>query len=386
MDYAMPRAEDFPMFKLDTVCTPCTHNPLGTKGCGEAGAIGSPPAVINAVLDALAPLGVKDFDMPASPHRVWEAMQKGSVSPTQQPQQPRWPPVRKAARLPEHGRKTPCMPSPSNVPPPLADAVKLAAARRQAAGRRPDPAGVDEAAPGATRSNWPTWAAIKELAGIRKDGNAFVIGAMARHCDVAEQRRGQGRLSRRWPSWPAHIGDRQVRAHGHHRRLGGQQRSGRLLSQRGAGLGRDGRQTTQREIAADDFFQGMFATALEDGELITAIRFPIPKRAAYEKLRQKASQLPARSACSSRSPTAACASRSPAAATACSATPGWKTALTQELHARSGGRREDRRRATCRSDLHASAAYRANLISVMAQRAVAKALSSSDAAPPATTR
>lgn len=88
MDYAMPRAEDFPTFKLDTVCTPCTHNPLGTKGCGEAGAIGSPPAVINAVLDALAPLGVKDFDMPASPHRVWEAMQKGSVSPTQQPQQP----------------------------------------------------------------------------------------------------------------------------------------------------------------------------------------------------------------------------------------------------------------------------------------------------------
>ena len=75
MDYAMPRASDFPIFKLDTVCTPCTHNPLGTKGCGEAGAIGSPPAVINAVLDALKGLGVKDFDMPASPSRVWEAIQ-----------------------------------------------------------------------------------------------------------------------------------------------------------------------------------------------------------------------------------------------------------------------------------------------------------------------
>ena len=80
MDYAMPRAEDFPEFKLGTVCTPCTHNPLGTKGCGEAGAIGSPPAVINAVLDALAPLGVKDLDMPASPHRVWEAMEKGRLA------------------------------------------------------------------------------------------------------------------------------------------------------------------------------------------------------------------------------------------------------------------------------------------------------------------
>ncbi len=75
MDYAMPRADDFPEFKLGHVCTPCTTNPLGTKGCGEAGAIGSPPAVINAVLDALAPLGVKDLDMPASPNRVWQAIQ-----------------------------------------------------------------------------------------------------------------------------------------------------------------------------------------------------------------------------------------------------------------------------------------------------------------------
>jgi aerobic carbon-monoxide dehydrogenase large subunit len=75
MDYAMPRADDFPTFKLDTVCTPCTHNPLGTKGCGEAGAIGSPPAVINAVLDALKDLGVRDIDMPATPNRVWETIQ-----------------------------------------------------------------------------------------------------------------------------------------------------------------------------------------------------------------------------------------------------------------------------------------------------------------------
>ncbi|MEZ5661920.1 MAG: xanthine dehydrogenase family protein molybdopterin-binding subunit [Burkholderiaceae bacterium] len=74
MDYTMPRADDFPEFTLGHVCTPCTTNPLGTKGCGEAGAIGSPPAVINAVLDALSPLGVKDLDMPATPHRVWQAI------------------------------------------------------------------------------------------------------------------------------------------------------------------------------------------------------------------------------------------------------------------------------------------------------------------------
>ncbi|SDG29737.1 xanthine dehydrogenase family protein molybdopterin-binding subunit [Alloyangia pacifica] len=78
MDYAMPRAGDVPFYKVDHSCaTPCTHNPLGVKGCGEAGAIGSPPAVVNAVLDALNNAGhnVAHIDMPVSPHRVWQAMQ-----------------------------------------------------------------------------------------------------------------------------------------------------------------------------------------------------------------------------------------------------------------------------------------------------------------------
>jgi carbon-monoxide dehydrogenase large subunit len=75
MDYAMPRADDLPAFKVATKVTPCTHNPLGAKGCGEAGAIGAPAALMNAVMDALAVAGVKRFDMPASPHRVWEAIQ-----------------------------------------------------------------------------------------------------------------------------------------------------------------------------------------------------------------------------------------------------------------------------------------------------------------------
>ena len=75
VDYAMPRADDLPHFNVELARgTPCTHNPLGVKGCGEAGAIGSPAAVINAILDALAPLGVSDLDMPATPYRVWEAI------------------------------------------------------------------------------------------------------------------------------------------------------------------------------------------------------------------------------------------------------------------------------------------------------------------------
>ena len=74
MDYAMPRADDLPTFKVSNTVTPCTHNPLGAKGCGEAGAIGAPAAVMNAVMDALAPTGVRHLDMPASPHRVWQAI------------------------------------------------------------------------------------------------------------------------------------------------------------------------------------------------------------------------------------------------------------------------------------------------------------------------
>ena len=69
-DYAMPRADDLPNFTVDHTCTPCTHNPLGVKGCGEAGAIGSPPAFINALTDAL---GVRDIAMPATAERVWRA-------------------------------------------------------------------------------------------------------------------------------------------------------------------------------------------------------------------------------------------------------------------------------------------------------------------------
>ncbi|MBT8424688.1 MAG: molybdopterin-dependent oxidoreductase, partial [Silicimonas sp.] len=77
MDYTMPRATDVPMFDVDhSSVTACTHNPLGVKGCGEAGAIGSPPALVNAVIDALHSGGhkVEHIDMPLTPSRVWAAM------------------------------------------------------------------------------------------------------------------------------------------------------------------------------------------------------------------------------------------------------------------------------------------------------------------------
>jgi aerobic carbon-monoxide dehydrogenase large subunit len=74
MDYAMPRADDLPAFSVGFNMTRCTTNPLGVKGCGEAGAIAAFPAIHNAIHDALAPLGVKNFDGPATPARVWRAM------------------------------------------------------------------------------------------------------------------------------------------------------------------------------------------------------------------------------------------------------------------------------------------------------------------------
>lgn len=74
MDYAMPRADDLPSFETDRKTTPCPHNPLGVKGAGEAGAIGSTPAVVNAVMNALWHKGVRDLEMPLTPQRVWRAM------------------------------------------------------------------------------------------------------------------------------------------------------------------------------------------------------------------------------------------------------------------------------------------------------------------------
>jgi carbon-monoxide dehydrogenase large subunit len=79
MNYCMPRAADFPSFNVGFHVTECTHNPLGVKGCGEMGAIGVPPAVVNAVIDALTPHGVKHIDMPLTPEKVWRAIRSAKA-------------------------------------------------------------------------------------------------------------------------------------------------------------------------------------------------------------------------------------------------------------------------------------------------------------------
>jgi carbon-monoxide dehydrogenase large subunit len=78
MDYALPRAADLPDIEVELIEVPCGTNPLGVKGAGEAGAVGSPPAMINAIIDALASGGVQSIDMPATPETVWRAIREAA--------------------------------------------------------------------------------------------------------------------------------------------------------------------------------------------------------------------------------------------------------------------------------------------------------------------
>ncbi|MGH7066688.1 MAG: xanthine dehydrogenase family protein molybdopterin-binding subunit [Acetobacteraceae bacterium] len=78
MDYTMPRSDDLPSFKTANEVTLCTHNPLGVKGCGELGTIGSPPAIVNAVIDALSDYQVRHLDMPLSAQKIWSAIAAGT--------------------------------------------------------------------------------------------------------------------------------------------------------------------------------------------------------------------------------------------------------------------------------------------------------------------
>lgn len=129
---------------------------------------------------------------------------------------------------------------------------------------------------------------ISELAGIRREGNALVIGAMTCHADVAASNETQAAIPA-LAELAGLIGDRQVRAMG---TLGGSLANNDPAADYPAavlGLGAT-ITTTDRQIAADDFFQGLFYTALEEGELITSVSFPQPRRAAYVKFAQPASR------------------------------------------------------------------------------------------------
>lgn len=212
--------------------------------------------------------------------------------------------------------------------------------------------------------------AVKELAGVRKDGDALVIGAMTRHADVA----GNADVKAMIPALARladGIGDKQVRAMG---TLGGSVANNDPAADYPAALLGLGATviTNQREIAADDYFQGLFATALEEGELITAVRFAQPQRAAYVKFRQPASLFAligvfvAQTAGGVRVAVTGGGNgvfrhQALEAALASSFTPEAAAGVDTDP-------------ADLNGDLHGSAEYRAHLVGVMAQRAVAEAL------------
>ena len=211
---------------------------------------------------------------------------------------------------------------------------------------------------------------IPELAGIRRDGNALLIGAMTRHADVAANAEVQSALPA-LAELAGGIGDRQVRAMG---TIGGSLANNDPAACYPAGaLALDATiRTTQREIRADDFFQGLFTTALQDGEIITAVRIPIAQRAAYIKFKQPASRFALIGVCVAQTDSGVRVAVT-GGGNGVFRHAGLEQALTRSFTPEAAAAvKVDP--ATLSGDLHASAAYRANLVSVLAQRAVAKAL------------
>jgi len=212
---------------------------------------------------------------------------------------------------------------------------------------------------------------IKEWSGICRDGTALVIGAMTRHAEVASNAEVRA-LIPTLADLAGHIGDRQVRAMG---TLGGSVANNdpsacypSAVLALGATV-----HTTQRKIPADEFFQGMFTTALKEGELITAISFPIPKRAAYMKFKQQASRFALVGVFVAQFDGGVRVAITGASSGGVFRHTGLEQALSQSFTPEAAAKVAVSAEGL-NEDIHATAAYRANLISVQTQRAVAKAL------------
>ncbi len=212
--------------------------------------------------------------------------------------------------------------------------------------------------------------AIASLTGIRREGNAVVIGAMTRHAAVASSAEVKASIPG-LADLAGHIGDRQVRNMG---TIGGSIANNDPAACYPSAVLALGATviTDQRQIPADQFFTGMFSTALKEGEVITAVSFPIPKRAAYAKFVQPASRFALLGVFVAQTDAGArvavtggktCVYRHADMEAALSANFSAAAAKTVKVAA-----------TDLNTDLHASAAYRAQLISVQTQRAVIKAL------------
>jgi carbon-monoxide dehydrogenase medium subunit len=210
---------------------------------------------------------------------------------------------------------------------------------------------------------------IAELKGIRKQGNAIVIGALTRHAEVA----ASAEVAAAIPALAylaSHIGDVQVRNRG---TIGGSVSNNDPAADYPAavlGLGATVH-TSSRRIAADEFFLGMFTTALEPGEILTAVEFPVPEKAGYAKMKNPASRYVMAGAFVSKGPMGVrvaingagpCVFRQAEMEAALAAN--WSAEALAGIRQAAGD---------LNSDIHGSAEYRAHLVAVMAKRAVVAA-------------
>ena len=212
---------------------------------------------------------------------------------------------------------------------------------------------------------------VDGLAGIRVSGDQVEIGAMTRHADVAASREVQAAIPA-LAELAGGIGDRQVRARG---TIGGSlANNDPAACYPSAVLGLGGTVVTNwREIAADDFFQGMYTTALEEGELIKAVRFPVPRKATYIKFKQPASRFALVGVFVAQTAQGVRVAVTGAGLSVFRHA-GLEAALNQSFTAAAAAAVliDD---SELNSDLHASSRYRAQLISVLTQRAVDQLLS-----------
>ncbi len=252
-----------------------------------------------------------------------------------------------------------------------ADSVAAAAALITQTGGRPLAGGQSLVAAMKLRLAQPgtlvDLAGIAELKGIRRDGNALVIGAMTRHAEVAASAEVRAAI----PALAAlaeGIGDRQVRNMG---TLGGSLANNDPAACYPAGaLGLGATiHTSQRTIAADDFFKGLYETALGDGELVTRVSFPIPAKAAYVKFVQPASRFALVGVFVAQTSGGVRVAVTGAGSSVFRAK-AIEDALTKSFTAEAA-KAVKMAASGLNSDLHGSAEYRAHLIPVLAARAVA---------------
>jgi carbon-monoxide dehydrogenase medium subunit len=210
---------------------------------------------------------------------------------------------------------------------------------------------------------------LADLKGIDVSGGNVTIGAMTRHADVARSAAVQKAI----PALAAlagGIGDVQVR---HRGTIGGSVANNDPAADYPAGCLGLGATivTTKREIAADDFFKALFTTALEADEIITAVRFPVPEKAAYMKFKNPASRYAIVGAFVSKGPKGVRVAITGAGDKGVFRVPAMEQALTKSFDAKAiEGIKVDQ--GSMLSDIHASAEYRAHLVGVMTRRAVAQ--------------